>query len=283
MFTAALDANIARAIPASAAAAAALVATTIPINLQANQNVPNKQPRLNQGASTITTPPKVTSSLTTTPSDGRGYTVAIRKGVWHQLNGYLRASVSNIPTNPIAPSTVLLATSSSTANTAPLSYPSYLSHPAAKLASAAPAPLQFLDPSELGMSIESSLSQLKNAFAAASSMSPETLSSMTTAAAAGTVSVTTHVSASSSNAPSSNDTNASHSQPQVKYAVSPLTRRVASNTFIGGMLSLDDSLINLAMLPTLDNAGASTSTDTTSGNNNQNDYMKSQYYLVRIR
>ena len=45
-----------------------------------------------------------------------------------------------------------------------------------------------------------------------------------------------------------------------------MSRRVSFNAFLGGMLSRDDSLINLAMLPTLDNAP----TSTTNGNSTNN-------------
>ena len=95
-------------------------------------------------------------------SDGRGYTVAIGKGLKHQFNGYLRTSGNSNTTSTNSTYTKKANSTSSSSTTAP----SYLSHLSAQLASAAPAPLQFLDPSELGMSIESSFRQLKDAFAA---------------------------------------------------------------------------------------------------------------------
>jgi len=225
-----------------------------------NNNNLNKRTKLNQPA-------------TASSSTGRGYTVAIGKGVRHQLNGYLRSnsSTTNSSTNTAAPSFPAIP-STTKKNTAYNT--SYLSHPSAKLASSAPAPLQFLDPSELGMSIESSLSQLKNAFAAASGG--------TTVAAAGTGTggntVASTAPAYSRQASASSTTSSSNNSS--KYAASGMSRRVSFNAFLGGMLSRDDSLINLAMLPTLDNAptstisnGTSTNAGATATSGTANDYM----------
>ena len=127
------------------------------------------------------------------------------------------------------------------------------------------------------MSIENSLNQLKDNFARASgstSNSIKTPGSSTTATAA-TLSTANHTAAASSSSStsaantnavssSSSTTTASNNncqQPSSSHitqesgegsAQSGLTRRVTSTAYLGGMLSRDDSLINLAMLPTLD-------------------------------
>jgi hypothetical protein len=87
------------------------------------------------------------------------------------------------------------------------------------------------------MSLEGSLSQLRASFAAAGG-GPHSASH----------GIATAVSASTSSASSSFPYNAGF---KVKIAPSALTRRVSPH-FLGGMLHRDDSLINLAMLPTLD-------------------------------
>ena len=169
-------------------------------------------------------------------ADGRGYTVA--KGIKHGL-GFLRPNtkeeVQKARANggkPVVPSAV---PSSAVASAPPpttdtphsSSKPAvnYLTHPPANQATCAPAPLQFLDPGELGMSLESSLSQLKDNFAQASAgASTKTCKKTHSGSSTGT--------------------------GGVKYAPSALTRRFSDANFIGGLLSRDDSLINLAMLPT---------------------------------
>jgi len=169
-------------------------------------------------------------------ADGRGYTVA--KGIKHGL-GFLRPNtkeeVKKARANggkPVVPSSVPSSAVSSapppttvppTSSSKPVV--NYLSHPPANQATCAPAPLQFLDPGELGMSLESSLSQLKDNFAQASAgASTKTCQQPESGSSSGT--------------------------GGVKYAPSALTRRFTDASFIGGLLSRDDSLINLAMLPT---------------------------------
>ena len=202
-------------------------------------------------------------------SEGRGYTVAIGKGVRHQLNGYLRPS-SAPKTNNVA-STAATTASASNGSANKSTFGSYLSHPSAQQASAAPAPLQFLDPSELGMSIENSLSQLKNNFAAASattnngtasSIAGTTVASESSASAASTSVSSSMNTVNNSGSESSSSSTDKASQQQQPLA-SALTRRISSMTFLGGMLSRDDSLINLAMLPTLDSSVALSSLGTT--------------------
>jgi len=268
----------------------------------------------------------------------QGYTVAIGKGVKHQLNGYLRFSNKGIahsvvvrdPSTTIATGSSPTSGSSSTTGAASISsgsnattassstvssntvaasnnnitattsqQPSYATHPSTSTNQgailSAPAPLQFLDPSELGMSIENSLSQLKDNFAAASA-SASALSNgvgnggaavSTTAGSAAAASMTTEASTavssstSSSNAATTSSTSKFNNleptklQSSTSLGSSGLTRRVTSTTYLGGMLSRDDSLINLAMLPTLDNNNSNNAllTSNGSGGSNSNDSL----------
>ena len=173
-------------------------------------------------------------------ADGRGYTVA--KGTKHGL-GFLRPNtkeeVKKAKANggkPVVPSSVPSSAVTSAPQATTVPPPSsgkpavnYLSHPPANEATCAPAPLQFLDPGELGMSLESSLSQLKDNFAQASAgASTKTSQNPQSGSSSGT--------------------------GGVKYAPSALTRRFTDPNFLGGLLSRDDSLINLAMLPTAEEA-----------------------------
>ncbi len=285
----------------------------------------------------------------------RRYTVAIGKGVRHQLNGYLRqCGDNNVPINKcggvessnnnfssdgvalqqqqeLQPTGTFCASSSNAANTSSAninrptaaaaaattsihnvpsssSYLSYLAHPSAKLASSAPAPLRFLDPSELGMSIENSLNQLRDNFAlAATTNTSSSLSSgaqstssslemtnsgivssyavdsdtthqalLPVASKSGmaTTSLTSSSIPSSSSLPSSslfikennNDGSADnmhnhqdaqqqqHEENNYAPTLLPPHRISPTNNYMGrtSMLSRDDSLINLAMLPMLD-------------------------------
>mmetsp|Transcript_39240 Transcript_39240/g.83786 ORF Transcript_39240/g.83786 Transcript_39240/m.83786 type:complete len:256 (-) Transcript_39240:145-912(-) len=165
------------------------------------------------------------------------------EGVRHQLNGYLKSS------NP---------SNGSAAGKTSASYASYLFHPSARVASSAPAPLKFLDPSELGMSVENSLNQLKDAFVAASGHAD----AAGVVAAGGRADAAGDVGA-AEDAPSSPDARAAAKASETTGVPSrssapsstPSMRRVSPvTTFAGGMLSRDDSLINLAMLPTLEGA-----------------------------
>ena len=158
---------------------------------------------------------------------------------------------------------------------------SYLSHPAARIASSAPAPLfQFLDPYELGMSpkdIEDSLSQLKDNFALAAATSAG--ATITTGnkdldcrgvdhgAPASTVTASDVSSRSSSLSSASSITGSDRGGGDDGVFPSSLTRRAAR----GGMLRPNDSLIDLAMLPVLDNP-VSCSNGEDDGTSN-NDYM----------
>ena len=181
---------------------------------------------------------------------------------------------------------------------------SYLSHPSARHASSAPAQLfRFLDPYELGMSpgdIECSLSQLKDNFAlaaAASSSSSEGAAATDVDGGVGNfedrsargggcgLNGAAGPSVAPSSSPKFNDvpsmpssafsrTSSSwgvdcvgnvKSEVVPMYAPSALTRRVA-----GGMLRPNDSLIDLAMLPVLDNAASE-------GPGGNNDYATSAF------
>ncbi len=249
MFTtsASVNNNVVAAVPINnqtQTATTANAVSSITSSVQTDQNL-SKRTKLSHE-------PLVTKSALL-PSDGRRYTVAVGKGVRHQLNGYLRAnSNGNISSTVSAPSGAPAAQPTSTTSTAvpvQAGAPSYLSHPPARRASAAPAPLRFLDPGELGMSVETSLSQLKSAFAAASgSNAPSNAGGH----ADGNVAPPAANVSSSSTVVSSNSTE--------------LARRVSTNNF--GMLSRDNSLINLAMLPTLDG-------NSSSGGEGSNDFMKS--------
>ncbi|KAL7463496.1 hypothetical protein ACHAXS_005196, partial [Conticribra weissflogii] len=171
----------------------------------------------------------------------------------------------------------------------------YLSHPSSNYATTAPAPLQFLDPSELGMNIESSLNQLKNNFRNATKSYADSQ-----AAAAPTVAryfdskqKPTSNSANAGNNASSIDSNSSAATTsrntneaetscnnKEEEIVDPLNelesadnvassaaaasmnnmngnnsdmkKVISMNSFAGGFLSRNSSLIDLAMLPTLD-------------------------------
>jgi len=270
----------------------------------------------------------------------QGYTVAIGKGVKHQLNGYLRFSNKGIAHSVVVrdPSSTTAATGSSPTsgsssttgassvtssnatsvssstvssntvaasnnnNTATTSQqPSYLTHPSSTSNQgailSAPAPLQFLDPSELGMSIENSLSQLKDNFAAAASASALSSvghggvgnggSTVSTTAGPAAASMSAETSTAVSSSTSSSNAATTSSINKFNTGVEPtklssstslgssgLTRRVTSTTYLGGMLSRDDSLINLAMLPTLDNNNSNALlTSNGSGGSNSNDSL----------
>ena len=199
------------------------------------------------------------------------YSLAIAKSVHHQLNkSNLKRSNSN---NSVG--TAMTANTSfnnsynthnssfnvssiSSSNNSASKFNPYLAHPSSQLAVSAPAPMQFLDPNELGMSVENSLSQLKSNFAAASNANNVKDAEAVAALA----------SFASNDAPSvaSNNTNSSST-------ASGMSNRISSvSSFVGGMLSRDDSLINLAMLPTLDN----TSNDSESNINRYRSYMLSR-------
>merc|ERR1711966_432597 len=175
-------------------------------------------------------------------------------------NGYLRSAASPFPSSVES------------------SYTGFVPRPPASATS-----LRFQEPSELGMSLEGSLSQLRASFTAAgggghsaapsadASSSNHLADAGTTAAVSASTSVT-----SSDTLPQSKD------GFKIKIAPSALTRRVSPH-IVGGMLRCDDSLINLAMLPTLDsatstscvNAVATPSAEITgnSANVNHCDYM----------
>jgi hypothetical protein len=188
-------------------------------------------------------------SSTSAPSssDGRGYTVAQGKGIRHQLNGYLRPSSSGGSINITSPAVVDGESSSN--QTLTWSVPHTTSNMAHTTgSSASTAPLQFLDPNELGMSVTSAtyLNQLKNNFAAVADAT--TVGTASTEGNNQGYAVNQQRTPENSSSTSYNNHNASVS-------------RVSSQASFLGMLHRDDSLINLAMLPILD-------TNTATGINN---------------
>ncbi|KAL7553240.1 hypothetical protein ACHAWF_016501 [Thalassiosira exigua] len=199
-------------------------------------------------------------STKSSSSDGRGYTVAVGKGIRHQLNGYLKPNAASVTSSAAEPSATSSAASSllskpTSAVAALKPNAAYLAHPSSGQASAVPAPLQFLDPQELGMSVEDSLTQLKDNFrsATASALSAP-------APASSSASSAVHLTNSNGNNESAGDpggvpSSSSSSAAGIQYAPSALTRRVSSAAFLGSLLRRDDSLIDLAVLPVLDADG----------------------------
>jgi hypothetical protein len=224
------------------------------------------------------------TKLESSTSAPLGYTVATGKGVRHQLNGYLRSSSSGGSinnTNSTATTTNAAAASSSSQNE------SWLVHPSSNKASSAPAPLQFLDPNELGMSVTSTsyLNQLKNNFAAevAASGRDDTApdpSSSSSGVAATTAASEVTSSTESLDYPTTTDSSSGNGSTTTTSANTSSVSRVSSQSSFLGMLRRDDSLINLAMLPTLDstasfNNHANNTSDknkSTGGSNNGNDF-----------
>jgi hypothetical protein len=244
----------------------------------------------------------------------RGYNVAIGKGVRHQLNGYLRprfvdptiaTATTAIPVpvtvRPTSDDVRVMAGSTTTTTTVPslvssLRRPrgdrrandmSYLSHPAARIASSAPAPLfQFLDPNELGMSpkdIEDSLSQLKDNFAlAAATSSGATIATdskdlarhgLDIGAHASSVVTASDVSSRSSSLSSASSMTGSDQGGGSNDGVFPSSLVRGAATAQGGMLRPNDSLIDLAMLPVLENPVSCGDGNEDADTAGSNDYM----------
>lgn len=201
-------------------------------------------------------------SSTSAPSGGqRGYRVAQGKGIRHSMNGFLRPSSGGSINN----ATVVSSSSAPTATTSESSYktneawlPVPDTNASATAADAAAAmmapptttttaPLQFLDPNELGMSVTSAtyLNQLKNNFVAVAT-ADNAASSATAVGATTTAGGTTSSSGSAACAVDNIVDNTNTSS----------VSRVSSQTSFLGMLRRDDSLINLAMLPNLDTTTA---------------------------
>ena len=205
------------------------------------------------------------------------YNMAIGNGMNQQLNNFPNQTSSNgtvvsnttsfAPSSQNSASTIathgaftttsasttatsgVFTTTSAPYTTSNTSYNPYISHSSGQQALITPAPIQFMDPSELGMSIESSLNELKNNFNAANkvpTMAPATsqtalpaLSCHNENTGASEEKVTPPMPA--EHAATANDT----------YHGNTSNPPISSNTQ-AQMLSRDDSLINLAMLPTMD-------------------------------
>lgn len=204
------------------------------------------------------------SSLTQEDTDRNGYTIAIGKGVRHQLNGYLRSSsngssVINYNNNN--------ATSSSSIHNHNLTW---LVHPPSIKATASPAPLQFLDPNELGMSVTSAsyLNQLKSNFdASVADYTAATTSAVDAAAIPSSSAEDDTAAAGTDGRYISQAVSISGTSSATTNSATSLSR-VSSQASFFGMLRKDDSLINLAMLPTLDTTSNNTNnTDLSSSNN----------------
>jgi hypothetical protein len=136
-----------------------------------------------------------------------------------------------------------IGTSSVANNNASLN--SYLCHKSSQHALSVPAPMQFLDPSELGMSIENSLNELKNNFKAANQARAIAFmpSYSQTALTNGCVE-NKRVMSTTGSEPSTENTAAADEFDFQASSASTAPKMQA-------MLSRDDSLINLAMLPNL--------------------------------
>lgn len=211
------------------------------------------------------------STSASSSASGRGYTVAQGKGIRHQLNGYLRPSSSGGSINNTTHASS--STSSSSATTAAVRADSgesssgqNQSWSAVSAPTSTAAPLQFLDPNELGMSVTSAtyLNQLKNNYAA-----------VATTAAGPTPTVETAATVGSSSGPATN-AEATIQQasclPETSGSNTNISRVSSQASFLG-MLRRDDSLINLAMLPTLD-----TTATTTTGTNNATSNIDSETF-----
>ena len=222
------------------------------------------------------------TKLESSTSAPLGYTVATGKGVRHQLNGYLRSSSSGGSIN----NTNTTATTTTTAASSSSQNESWLVHPSSNKASSAPAPLQFLDPNELGMSVASTsyLNQLKNNFAAEVAASGRVDTAPAPSASSGGAATTTATEVTSSSEsldyPTTTDSSSGNGSTTTTSANTSSVSRVSSQSSFLGMLRRDDSLINLAMLPTLDSTASfnnhpnnnSDKNTSTGGSNNGNDF-----------
>jgi len=214
----AMAATIARNISSSSTSTAATMVTNASNHDRSNASFDKKRFKPN-------------GSLSLPSSEnGRGYTVAVGKGVRHQLNGYLRSAATPFPSS------------------ADSNYAGLLSRPSASATS-----LRFQEPSELGMSLEGSLSQLRASFTAAGGGGGNCVAPSAAASSSNHLAVAgTATAVSASTLVTSSDTPLPNKDGfKIKIVPSALTRRVSPH-FVGGMLRCDDSLINLAMLPTLD-------------------------------
>ncbi|KAL7520091.1 hypothetical protein ACHAWX_004838 [Stephanocyclus meneghinianus] len=243
------------------------------------------------------------SSTTQHANHPNSYNAPICEGAYDQLNEYLkRDSINNTtctfvsnnlsvgaPSSlPSAATTVASSTSSASSTSHATSsipntnnFTSYLSHPSSHHASSVPAPLQFLDPSELGMSIESSLNELKSNFnaanrlAAASSSPPTSLP--TTSYSYKTVN-TAGLGATNSAPPITS----SITMTNPVSAYFPNTPSMGSTKPNMTMLSRDDSLINLAMLPTMDSGCDMTPYDSSYFNENSGGLLHRDDSLIEL-
>lgn len=195
------------------------------------------------------------------PADSllQSYNMALGEGINHQLNSFMNQNSSNgtVITNAAQSSQNSASTSTSsgiytTSSTIPLTTNntncnSYLAHTSGQHALTVPAPMQFLDPSELGMSIESSLNELKNNFKAASNADQSSLFTQQHVPSYSQGTATNH---------GSENTNAKQAMLSESkasaYGSDPSMTSAPSKPQAQKMLSRDDSLVNLAMLPTMD-------------------------------
>jgi hypothetical protein len=124
-----------------------------------------------------------------------------------------------------------------------------LAHKSGQQALTAPAPMQFLDPNELGMSIENSLNELKNNFKAANQVTAEMpASNFPTHPQKPTANQGCQSAITMSVIPSENKTATSGTASEF-YNSSIAIDGTRPQTH---MLSRDDSLVNLAMLTAMD-------------------------------
>ena len=197
------------------------------------------------------------TSASSASASGRGYTVATGKGIRHQLNGYLRPSSSGGSINNTTHASTSSSSATTSATTADCGESSSnqnqswsVLHNASAAAPTSTAPLQFLDPNELGMSVTSAtyLNQLKNNYAAVAS---DATTGGSSAAVDATASPPCAAAATAANHGAVNQQLPCLPENSGNNTNTSPVSRVSSQTSFLGMLRRDDSLINLAMLPTL--------------------------------
>ena len=215
------------------------------------------------------------------PSDCllQSYNMAIGQGIKHQLTNLVAqnsggtvvtSNTSFAPSSHNSYSTIATSSAFSTSS-APFSnnnanFNPYLAHTSGRQALTASAPMQFLDPNELGMSIENSLNELKNNFKAANNVSNTSSSTAQTLPQYSHTPASNEVTENSVVMPPS----VHNDSTSVRAAAPTLT--TADECYIptsaidgpkakvpAHLLSRDDSLIDLAMLPTMDSGSDLTS------------------------
>lgn len=200
-------------------------------------------------------------TTTRKPSDSllQAYKMAIGTRTQPQLtnqssNGTVISNSTSFGPSSQNSATTVSTTGPSSAAAAPVSLNSsiinsYLAHKSGQQALTAPAPMQFLDPNELGMSIQNSLNELKNNFKAANEVTESTSH------------FPSHTQAPKTNQSYQNAITMPAMPGEYKTAVSDTASSELHNSSTAAdetqkphahMFSRDDSLVNLAMLTAMD-------------------------------